>query len=279
MNKMQNANICNFTGIRPAQRFRSMLVSVWPSRYIAYRLFLKDLRSQLAKAKLGLIWDFLDPLSMAGVFTALYYLGIVHDGQNSLSYPTYVTFGLLLYQAYSEACNISISTISRHKLLITQQPVKPEALLLANIYRFIFYGAIRCCIMLVVAIVQKELSFAGFLLFLMLYPTIVIFGMALGTLLSPFDVLYNDVGRGVVITLNVMRFATPVIWVFPHDKFPLLYKINPVAAIIDLLRTLATQGTIPYWHEAALWFSGHLVVLVVAWYIFHVAVVLLAEQA
>lgn len=276
---MKNSHSFRSTEVTPSQKFKLMFSSVWPSRYIAYRLFLKDLRSKLARTKLGLVWDFLDPLSMACIFIALYYLGIIRSGQTTISYPSFVTIGLFLYEAYTESCIFSINTISRHKTLITQQPLKPEALLLGNLYRFLFYGAIRCSIILIVLVVLGEFNFVGFLIFIALYPTIIIMGMSLGMLLAPFDVLNNDVGRGVRILFNVMRFATPVMWVFPHDKFAWLYKINPVASLIDSLRTLAIYGTTPYWQEAALWLLCNILLFFVGWYVFHVAVVLLAEQA
>mgnify|MGYP003339023247 CR=1 FL=1 len=64
-----------------------------------------------------------------------------------------------------------------------------------------------------------------------------------GIFLAPFHAIYNDVGRALGVVLVLLRYASPTLFAFPKTgAWIWLYRLNPLAAIIDNLRLVATTG-------------------------------------
>ncbi len=91
---------------RPKAVLREMWAGLVESRYIAWRLFVKDLRAEYSKSVLGVVWDFVDPLVLALIFWCLWLIGIIRV-TNLRSYPVpssripvYQTFAGVLLPNY-----------------------------------------------------------------------------------------------------------------------------------------------------------------------------------
>jgi lipopolysaccharide transport system permease protein len=256
----------------------AMVRGMFGSTYIAWRLFLKDVKSEYAKARLGILWDFLDPLVFASLYYVLVNLGILSRGDMSMPYPVFIVFGFLLFQTFRESIKMPTQVIKRSRNMLTQLKLPPECLILSLFYRILFNGAIRIVIMLVFAIVMGHFSIVGTLKFLALFPLLIFSGMAVGLLLAPFNTIYNDVGRVTDIVLTPLRFATPVMYsasIIPD----VINRWNPITPFIENLRSLAVDDAFAdaglFWIK----FAGFLVCFFIGWFFFHVSIPLLAERA
>ena len=185
----------------------------------------------------------------------------------------------MLYQLFNDAVMSSLAIIIKQKTLITHQAVMPEALLLGNLFYSLFDCSIKLSILFIVTYYQKEINFLGFFIVILLTPSVILAGMSFGIFLAPFNVLYNDIGRFTGIILTALRFSTPVVWAFPHEKYATMYIINPMATFIDSLRTLGTIGKFPYMYHFFNMLGLCLCIFFIGWYIFHVAIIVIAERA
>lgn len=256
---------------------RSMIGGLRGTSYTSYRLFLKDVKSDYAKSKFGLIWDFIDPLVFAGIFYTLQKVGILSGGNVGMSYAVFVVYGFLLYQTFRESVLSPLKIMRSSRPILTHLKLPPECLLMSIFFRGIFNGGIRAIIMLGFSLVLGDFSLPGFILFVILFPTIILVGMSIGIFLAPFNTVYNDVGRVTEIMLNPLRFGTPVM--YSLDQFPLINTINPITQILDNLRSLATSCTITDPGLTAGKLTGFVVLMLVGWFIFHVSIPVLAERA
>ena len=92
--------------------FRSMLKGMIGTRYISYRLFIKDVRADYSKSIFGLLWDFLDPLVMAIIFYFLMRMRVVNPGEMKIPYAVFVIFGFLIYQTFMESVTMPLESSS-----------------------------------------------------------------------------------------------------------------------------------------------------------------------
>ncbi len=220
-----------------------MLLGALRGRYIAYRLFVRDVKGDYSRSKFGALWDFVEPLVVAGVFAALYDSGVIQSGEIGIPYPVFVVFGVLMWQTFSEAITYPLDLIRSSRSLITHLRIMPESLLLSVFLRVLFNSSFRIVIMLAVALAMRSLSLAGVVPFVLLFPLLIVAGMAIGVLLAPFNAIYSDVGRVVRISLRPLMYATPVMWTLPKlPFFSYLGALNPAATMLSNLRSLATSN-------------------------------------
>ncbi len=264
--------------------FSSMIQGVRCSPYAAYRLFIKDIKADYSQSALGVIWDFLDPLILAGIFSLLMRHGVIDIGDINMPRPIYVIYGVLLYQSFADTLTYTTSIIKRSKDLLSHTRVYPEALILSCLFRSLFFSFFRVVIMLLFSLALMHsaeaeslhaFSLTGFLKFLLAFPLIILPGMAFGVLLAPLSVIYGDIERGTRLILRPMRYASPVIWPIP---WVWLNTWNPIALILVNLRLLATSDALE--NVGGLVFRCGLFVgiFLAGWLVFHVSVPVIAAK-
>jgi lipopolysaccharide transport system permease protein len=154
--------------------------------------------------------------------------------------------------------------------------VAPEVLILSVAFRVAFNSSFRIVVLIVFSLAMGAFSPMGFVKFLACFPLLILAGMALGLILAPFNAIYNDVDRAVRLLILPLRFASPVFFVFASEK---LTRANPVAVLINNLRDLATANHFSDSGALALWSAAFALLFLCGWYLFHLAVPVLAERA
>jgi len=281
---------------RLSRVFREMIQGLLGSRYIAYRLVVKDVRAENSKNALGIFWDFVDPLVLGAIFYLLSLVGIVRSGMPEMPFVVFVVYGVLLYETFSESILLTLNVIQRSKNILTHLKVPPEALILSVVFRVLFNSLFRIVIMLAFSLIlyshaveagQSSFSPMGFLGFLLCFPAIILAGLSLGVFLAPFNVIYSDVGRFVKVILIPLRYATPVFYAIPttadnpalQKMLDIVHHFNPVAYLLVNLRTLATWGTVTDVPETLICVFLFFLLFLVGWLIFHLSIPVLADRA
>lgn len=259
---------------------RAMVSGLLRSRYIAYRLALKDIKSEYAKSALGIVWDLLDPLVLGTVFYLLWQAKVFNAGDINMPYSVFVVYGILLYQVFCEATLQSVEVMHHSQNLLTQLKLPPEALILSVLYRVGFGSTFRIAVMLIFSLLTGAFSPIGFIKFLACFPAIILAGAAIGIFLAPFNAIYRDVSRFVRIVLVPLRYVSPVLFLIPKTSvLGGLLLINPLATILPNLRLLATTNTSTDLVLTGIHCGALAVIGLVGWFIFHLSIPVLAERA
>lgn len=268
---------------------RAMADGMLHSRYMAYRLCIRDIRAKYTRSMFGAIWDFLDPLVLGSIFYLLMRARVINAGEMPMPYPVFVIYGLLLYQTFCESLTLSVNLMQSSKGLLMHVKMPPEALILSVLFRVLFNSFFRIAVMLFFSLMLRyqaadqgvsSFSLVGFVEFVVLYPLIVLAGMSIGIFLAPFNAIYSDVGRIVAIVLFPLRYASPVLYQLPDTRFfSTLDFVNPMSLILTNLRLLATNNDIEAPGELAIRCAICLAIFLVGWLIFHLSVRVLAERA
>lgn len=256
-----------------------MILGLRNSPYASYRIFIKDVRADYSKSMFGIIWDMADPLVLGIVFYFLARARIINTGEISIPYPTFVIYGLLLYQTFSDSILLPMNVMARSRNILTHLKLPPEALIMSVLYRILFNSIFRITAMLVFSIATGAISPIGFVKFLLLYPGIILSGMAFGVFLAPFNAIYNDIGKIARLVLLPLRYASPVMYAIPDvAPFTYIHGINPVALILDDLRLVATQNILLDVPELVTRLAVFAIMLLIGWFTFHVSVPIIAEK-
>lgn len=260
------------------ENIKNMTRNVIRDRYVAYRLAKKDIKSKYSKSYVGLIWDFLEPVSLATVFIFLHRSKFINTDDLTMSYSIFVIYGLLMWQIFNDTLLQSIDIVNRSKTLLSQINVSAEALIMSIIFRMSFNAIFVICAIAIFSALTSTFDLVGMFKFLFLFPLIILAGLAMGLVLTPFNTLNSDVGSFVKILLRALFFTSAVL--FPLPKEGILSVIGTYNPLVHLFENMRYVG-LGYEVHLAGFLSviiAIILLLSMAWYIFHLTLKLLVER-
>jgi lipopolysaccharide transport system permease protein len=102
--------------------------------------------------------------------------------------------------------------------------------------------------------------------------SMVLFGLMVGILLTPFGVLYHDIGRTIAIGTQAWFFLTPVIYPVPQASWAAtLVNLNPVTPLLQTTREWLITGQSTQLNAFIGVTIGTSVFLFIGWIIYRVA--------
>jgi lipopolysaccharide transport system permease protein len=224
---------------RPAGFLAAALRDLRAGLPIGWWLFRSNLRVRYRRAWLGYVWLLLPALGTAALAAFIQARRIVDFAPTELPYPLFVLAGIILWQLFAEAINAPMQQLQAGRQLVTRSRVPHEALLAAGLFELLLNAAIRLAV-LAAALVWFAIPFAPAMLLVPLgVAALAMLGIALGLLLAPLGLLYDDVGRGTAMLLGFGFFLTPVVYPIPAAS-PL--RFNPLAPVIETVRSWLTGG-------------------------------------
>jgi lipopolysaccharide transport system permease protein len=228
---------------RPGPLVREVLRDLGKSRELAWRLFLRDIRAQYRQSLLGYLWLLMPPLASTLLFVFLQSQSILNVGPTELPYPAYVLIGVILWEILAASVNAPLATVGGAVSMLSKLNFPRESLLLSALYQVLFSLAIRLLLLAGVFVWYGLAVPATILLAPLAILTLVGFGFMLGLLLVPLGMLYQDIGRGLTMLLNVWFLVTPVIYP-PPTAWPasLVTRLNPVSPLLITAREMSTTG-------------------------------------
>ena len=256
-----------------------MLRDLLSSRELAWRLAVRDISAQYRQAYLGILWAFILPLATTLVWVFLNGTGIVKVGETLLPFPVYVFTGSMLWAILVDAMNAPLQKATAAKAMLAKLNFPREGLIVSGIYQTLFNAGIKIGLLLAV------LPFLGVGLGwnLLLFPaglaSLILVGTAVGLLLTPIGLLYTDIGKGLPLLLQFLMYLTPVVFPMPKDGFAaIVFTVNPLSPIILTARDWITGMPAEHLVGFVLVNLLALLLLVVAWIAFRLAMPILIER-
>ncbi len=223
---------------------KTVLHDLIASRGLAWRLFLRDLSAQYRQSLLGVFWAIFPPIFTSAIFIILHSRNIISTTSIPVPYPVYVLIGTTLWQVFTDSVNAPLKATMNAKSYLVKIFFPREALILASFFSVLFNVLIRSILIIGVFVYYKipihwQILFSPIgILFLILL------GMAIGILVTPIGMLYSDISTALPIILQLIFFATPIVY-NPPDNFPfsLVRTINPISPILVTTREFLTIGS------------------------------------
>jgi lipopolysaccharide transport system permease protein len=224
--------------IRPrSSRLDLGLGEIWEYRELLFFLVWKDIKIRYKQSVVGAAWAVIQPLFTMMIFTFL--LGnLVKVPTDGIPYPIFSYTGLVLWTYFANVVNQGSHSLIGNASLVTKvyfpRALIPLATCVAGLLDLgiasiilvgmMFYFHVSLTIMIVLFIV----------------PVIMIFILATGLAfwLSAVNVRYRDVVFLVPFFIQLLLFATPVLYAtstFP-ESLTWTFYINPLVGIMTLQR-------------------------------------------
>lgn len=258
---------------------------IWSYRNLIYNLAQRELRSRYKKSVLGWLWSLINPAAMLGIYTLVFGVFLKTPppvaGNGELeSYGLYLFAGLVVWNFFSGTVNGAIIALQTSGGLLNKVYFPASAPAIANMITVVLQFLIESAILAVIMIVLGNAS-ATYLLFPLLLVFLSMFSLGLGLFLSVFNVFYRDVGYLVGIGMQVLFYATPIIYpisIIDISWIRNVVRLNPLTQLVEWSRDAFYNLTWPSLPSLVLTALACTATLVVGWAVFNVKARNIAEE-
>ncbi|MGY6528625.1 MAG: ABC transporter permease [Cyanobacterium sp.] len=244
-----------------AQRYQELLAVLIP----------QNLHTRYRGSFLGVYWSLLNPLTMTGLYTAIFGATFAsYYGDSIINYTLAAFTGLLITNFFSGSTSQALGSIVSNGSLLNKirlpLPVFPLTMIGVNVFQFLV-GSFP-----LLAIVTLINSHNIFFIPLLLLPffALVLVCTGVGLLMSALYVFFRDLGYFYEIATFVVWITSPVFYpaeIVPDRIQPVLH-LNPLVPIIENLREISLQATIPSVESFVRSFLGGIIILAFGWFFF-----------
>jgi lipopolysaccharide transport system permease protein len=283
MNDMMDTQITVYTSESQVRAPIRLLSSMWrdlrASRELSWRLFVRDISAQYRQSAFGIIWAFVPPIVTSAVFIMLQNREIINFGETDIPYPVYVLVSVILWQLFAESLNAPLKSVTAAKPLLAKINFPRESLIISAFYMVLFNMMIKLSIIVVVLLVFHMTPTWGIVFAPLAVLMLSLLGFASGLALTPVGMLYTDIGTAIPIVTQLLFFVTPVVYPPPETlPFSLIVILNPISPLLIAARDLITLGTISNPISFSIVSGLTLILLLVAWVMYRLALPIIIER-
>lgn len=240
---------------------------------LAPQMARRQIVARYRRSVLGYLWLLLVPLSTAVAWLFVRASGALQMTSIGAPYPLYILAGLFLWQGFLRTLNAPLQQVNASRAIISKIRSPWEAVIAAGWVETVFEFAIFVLVLVIAIPLLGEWPGVGVLAALVPTAALLLFGAAVGLLLVPLGLLFDDVPRAVIVGTTFLFFVTPIVYRPPVSALgAATFRLNPVAVLLDAARA-ALVGDVPVAPALVLpWAFVAVVAFLVGWVAMRVAV-------
>jgi len=263
----------------PIALLKAMFTDLVSCRGLAWRLAIRDISAQYRQALFGLLWAFILPLVNTVTWIFLNGSGIVTVSDTTIPYPVYVFSGTMLWAIFVDALNAPLQQMTGAKTMLAKVNFPREAIVLSGLLQTIFNALIKVALIIIALIALGVYPNWQLVLFPLALLSLLLVGTVIGVMLTPLGLLYTDIGKIIPLAMQFFMYITPVVFALPERGLArTLFLLNPLTPIILTARDWLTGMAPSYLNYFVLVNVSALLILVLVWVIFRLAVPILVER-
>jgi lipopolysaccharide transport system permease protein len=251
------------------------------SRYLIWKLFMRDFHAQFRQKILGYHWAVIAPFFTVFGFVLLHAAGILAPGDTGVPYPLYVFVGLASWNVLVGTITAVSTALITQGELILKTNVPKIALAIAAFAQVIYGIVIQ---LVTIAILMAVFGVAPSALSPLFIPALLpmlLLGFAIGLVASAVGGIARDLSNMIQTGLSLLMFLTPVVFVAStvgNRYIQLLIWLNPLTYLVEVPRALLLFGGSDLWPLYCVVSAATVAILLVAIKAFYLVQDLVAER-
>ena len=210
------------------------------------QLVLRDFKVKYKRSVLGIIWSLLYPVLNMAVL-ALVFSRMFKFSTPGVNYLVYVLSGLVMFNYFSEASNLSMSSVVANFSLINKIYI-PKYIFPLSKCLFVGINFLLTLIPLYIVIFATGTGINIYHLILpYAYICLFMFTLGFGLILSTISVFLRDMFYiyGIVVTL--WTYLTPIMYDISiiSERLQIIFKLNPLYYYITFIREIILYHRMP----------------------------------
>lgn len=220
---------------------------VWRYRDLLLLLFKRDFIAQYKQTILGPLWHFISPVFSTLIYTFVFG-NVAKLSTDGVPKIVFYMSGIIIWNYFSQTLTSTGSTFLSNAGIFGKvyfpRLVSPIATLFSNTIKFgiqllMLFGLV---FYLFVNNQLPKLAWVNLLYLPLVVIMTGLMGLGLGIILSSITTKYRDMNVLVGFGINLLMYATPVI--YPLSSIPVNYRylieLNPISPLVELFRYIFT---------------------------------------
>ncbi len=220
--------------IKQTRRFTSA-----SNRSLIRELVISDFKLRYQNSVLGYVWSLLRPLMMFGVLYVVF-TKIIRIGGSVPHYPSYLLLGLVLWTFFVEATMAGMNSITGRGDLIRKVSIPKYTIVVSSTLSAFVNFCLNMVVVFIFMFIGGVEIRANILLAPLFIAELVVLCLGTSFLLSALYVRYRDIGHIWEVILQVLFYATPIIYalqIVPANLIKLV-SISPLTQIFQDMRSV-----------------------------------------
>lgn len=219
---------------------------LWAHRELLWQFTLRNVELRHKGSHLGLVWSFLNPLLMLGLYVLVF--GYIFGGsfgilpqETRVDYALGIFLGLTLFHFVAEVMGLAPSIIVGNPNFVKKVVFPLEILPAANVGGAVFHMLISLGLVLLSLVVFGTSFSAGVLWLPVIILPLLLLALGLAWFISALGVFFRDIGQVMQFLSMALMFSSAVF--YSSQKIPAAawtyMRLNPVLLAIELARDAA----------------------------------------
>jgi len=224
------------------RRLLPFATDLWTHRELLWQFTLRNVELRHKGSHLGLIWSFLNPLLMLGLYVLVFgYIfggsfGIL-PGETRVDYALGIFLGLTLFHFVSEVLGLSPTLIVGNPNFVKKVVFPLEILPAASVGGAVFHLLISLGLALVSLLIFGQGIPAGILWLPVIIAPLILLGLGISWFFSALGVFFRDINQVMQFLSMTLMWSSAVF--FTAQRYPAAWtylRFNPLLLAIDLTR-------------------------------------------
>lgn len=227
-----------------------IVAALYLNRYLLGQLIKRDVLLRYRGAMFGVLWIFLSPLLMLGIFAFVF--GHIFQArwpvqQEGLPFWLILYSGLIVFNIFAEAVSRAPAAVRSYPSYVKKIIFPVDILPLVPLGAGLVHGAFNFLILLAALAWTGNLH-AQVLLFPFLLIPVLLLALGFSWFLAAWGVFIKDMTQIVPLFVQMLMFMSPVFYPVSAvpDMLRPIYLHNPLGAVIEAGRAAALGTSIPW---------------------------------
>ncbi|WP_438479464.1 ABC transporter permease [Oleiharenicola lentus] len=225
-----------------SSRPSNFLTDLVTHRELLWQFTLRNVELRHKGSHLGLVWSFLNPLLMLGLYVMVF--GYIFDGkfgvtanETRVDYALGIFLGLTLFHFISEVLGTSPALIVGNPNFVKKVVFPLEILPAAAVATAFFHMLISLCLAVICLLLFGIPLTPEFLWLPVIIVPVVLLALGMAWFFSALGVFIRDIGQMVQFVSMVLMWASGVFYsAQKHPEAWIYLRFNPLLLAIDLIR-------------------------------------------
>lgn len=225
------------------------LTAILRQRELILTLVQREMKTRYRGSVLGYFWSFLNPLLLLVVYTVVFSTIFQPRVAGVTPYALFLFVGLLPWTWFAGCLTECTTVFADNASLMKKVPFASEALPMVKVLSHGLHFLLGLPVVLAALALAGHLRWTACLVVVPLaLQVLTLAGLAL--LISAASVYFRDLKDLLTNLLNLLFFATPIIYVLemlPHPWMRTLIRLNPLTHLFRLWQETLFFGRVPGW--------------------------------
>ncbi len=249
--------------------FKNVIINLKKYSFLLQQLVSRDFKVKYKRSFLGVLWSLLYPI-LTMIVMAIVFSNIFRMSTPGVSYLAYLLSGLVMFNYFSEATNLSMSSVVANFQLINKIYI-PKYIFPLSKCLFVGINFLLTLIPLYIVLIATGTGINIYHLFLpYTFICLFMFTLGMGLILSTISVFLRDMFYIYGIIVMMWTYLTPIMYDISmiSEKLQIVLKLNPLYHYINFAREIILYGRIPQLFTWGICLVSSVAVLIIGLLIF-----------